>query len=151
MKFLKSLIVSCCMLSLVSCDVIQMGSSNSEGSGGVNMLEKVELSLFENAKQIRFSSYSSGSENGATHYLKQIAPYDDSYKIKTNEYTSVELYDKDGNLIDKVPAKTRKSIELKKDDVVLIDIDEKYYWEGKMRLGIPCTPAWYPEQHEDID
>ena len=49
MKFLKSLIVSCCMLSLVSCDVIQMGSSNSEGSGGVNMLEKVELSLFENA------------------------------------------------------------------------------------------------------
>ena len=43
MKFLKSLIVSCCMLSLVSCDVIQMGSSNSEGSGGVNMLEKVEL------------------------------------------------------------------------------------------------------------
>lgn len=40
---------------------------------------------------------------------------------------------------------------LKKDDVVLIDINEKYYWEGEMRLGIPCTPAWYPEQHEDVE
>lgn len=40
---------------------------------------------------------------------------------------------------------------LKQDDVVLIDINEKYYWKGKMRLGIPCSPAWYPEQHEEID
>lgn len=39
---------------------------------------------------------------------------------------------------------------LKQDDVVLIDVEEKYYWEGKMRIGIPCTPAWYPEQHEDV-
>ncbi len=43
------------------------------------------------------------------------------------------------------------AVKLKKDDVVLIDVEEKYYWEGKMRLGIPCTPAWYPEQHEDVD
>ena len=41
--------------------------------------------------------------------------------------------------------------QLKQDDVVLIDINEKYYWQGKMRLGIPCAPAWYPEQHEDVD
>lgn len=41
--------------------------------------------------------------------------------------------------------------KLKPDDVVLIDVNEKYYWEGKMRLGIPCSPAWYPEQHEVVD
>ena len=44
-----------------------------------------------------------------------------------------------------------KEYQLKQDDVVLIDINEKYYWEGKMRLGLPCTPAWYLEQHEDIE
>ena len=43
-----------------------------------------------------------------------------------------------------------KEYQLKKDDVVLIDINEKYYWVGKMRLGIPCAPAWYPEQHEEV-
>ena len=40
---------------------------------------------------------------------------------------------------------------IKQDDVVLIDINEKYYWQGKLKLGIPCTPAWHPEQHEEVD
>ena len=44
-----------------------------------------------------------------------------------------------------------KVYNLKQDDVVLIDINEKYYWEGNFRLGIPCSPAWYPAQHEEID
>ena len=44
-----------------------------------------------------------------------------------------------------------KEYQLKQDDVVLIDINEKYYCEGKMILGLPCTHAWYPEQHEDVD
>lgn len=44
-----------------------------------------------------------------------------------------------------------KTFHLKQDDVVLIQPEEKYYFEGKMRLGIPCTPAWFPEQHEEIE
>ena len=41
--------------------------------------------------------------------------------------------------------------KLKKDDVVLIDVGERYYLEGKLTLGIPCSPAWYPEQHNIVD
>lgn len=41
-----------------------------------------------------------------------------------------------------------ESIQLRKDDVVMVMPNELYYWEGKMRLGVSCTPAWYPEQHE---
>ena len=44
-----------------------------------------------------------------------------------------------------------KEYQLKKDDVVLVNMNEKYYWQGKMRLGVSCTPAWYPEQHEVVD
>ena len=44
-----------------------------------------------------------------------------------------------------------KIYNVKKDDVVLINVREKYYWEGKMKLGIPCSPAWYPEQHKIIE
>jgi len=44
-----------------------------------------------------------------------------------------------------------KIYTLKKDDVVLIDVGEKYYWEGNMKLGIPCSPAWYPEQHDEVE
>ncbi len=43
-----------------------------------------------------------------------------------------------------------KDIFLKQGDLVLIEPNEKYYWEGKMTMFMPCTPAWYPEQHQVI-
>ncbi len=44
-----------------------------------------------------------------------------------------------------------KSYKLEKNDVVLIDKLEKYYWEGKMMLGVPCSPAWTPDQHIELE
>lgn len=35
-------------------------------------------------------------------------------------------------------------------DVVYIAPGEKYYWEGKLTLVLPTSPAWTPDQHEII-
>jgi len=43
-----------------------------------------------------------------------------------------------------------EEVELNKGDVVLIEPGEKYYWEGNMTMLVPCTPAWYPEQHKEV-
>ena len=43
-----------------------------------------------------------------------------------------------------------QEILLSQGDVVLIDKGEKFYWQGEMDLFMPCTPAWYPEQHKQI-
>ena len=40
---------------------------------------------------------------------------------------------------------------LSEGDVVCIDPGEKFYWDGNMTLFLPCTPAWYPEQHKFIE
>jgi mannose-6-phosphate isomerase-like protein (cupin superfamily) len=32
-------------------------------------------------------------------------------------------------------------------DSALILPNQRYYWEGKLKLVTVCTPAWYPEQH----
>ncbi|MBL7159506.1 DUF861 domain-containing protein [Candidatus Microgenomates bacterium] len=44
-----------------------------------------------------------------------------------------------------------QEVKLSKEDMVLIDPGEKYYWEGKMIIFMPCTPAWSPEQHEEVE
>ena len=36
-------------------------------------------------------------------------------------------------------------------DVVLIEVGEKYYWEGHMKLFLSCRPAWTKEQHQIVD
>jgi len=35
-------------------------------------------------------------------------------------------------------------------DLVLVNPNEKYYWEGNLKLFIPCTPAWFPGQHKVV-
>ncbi len=32
-------------------------------------------------------------------------------------------------------------------DQLLIRPGERYYWDAHATLYMPCTPAWYPEQH----
>lgn len=44
-----------------------------------------------------------------------------------------------------------RTIWVKKGDQVIIYPNEKFYWEGKMVIFMPCTPAWYPEQHEEVE
>jgi mannose-6-phosphate isomerase-like protein (cupin superfamily) len=43
-----------------------------------------------------------------------------------------------------------KDISIKKGDLALIEVGEKYYWEGKLKMFVTCSPAWYPEQHKTI-
>ena len=35
-------------------------------------------------------------------------------------------------------------------NVILIDKGEIYYWDAHCTIAMPCTPAWYPEQHKLI-
>jgi mannose-6-phosphate isomerase-like protein (cupin superfamily) len=43
-----------------------------------------------------------------------------------------------------------KEIKLNEGDLVLIEPGEKYYWEGRMTMFMPCSPAWYPKQHMEV-
>ncbi len=43
-----------------------------------------------------------------------------------------------------------KEVKLEEGDLVLIEPGEKYFWEGNLKMFIPCTPAWYPEQHKEV-
>ena len=44
-----------------------------------------------------------------------------------------------------------KEFTLKKGDLAFILPGERFYWEGNMEIFMPCTPAWYPEQHKEVD
>ena len=46
--------------------------------------------------------------------------------------------------------KKDEKIHFKKGDVILIDKGEEYYWDAQCTIAMPCTPAWYPEQHKLI-
>ena len=43
-----------------------------------------------------------------------------------------------------------KKVKLATGDLVLLEPNDKYYWEGNMEMFVPCTPAWYPKQHKVV-
>lgn len=44
------------------------------------------------------------------------------------------------------------SIEFQKGDSILIDANEKYYWDSSYCvISISCTPAWNKEQYRIVD
>lgn len=44
-----------------------------------------------------------------------------------------------------------KEFLIKERDSVLIKPNQKFFWEGKMKLVMPCQPAFNPEQHLECD
>jgi mannose-6-phosphate isomerase-like protein (cupin superfamily) len=44
-----------------------------------------------------------------------------------------------------------EEINLSEGDMILVEPGEKYFWEGKLKIFAPCTPAWYPEQHREVE
>ena len=44
-----------------------------------------------------------------------------------------------------------KEVELNEGDLILLKPGEKYFWEGELVMFVPCVPAWYPEQHKEVE
>ena len=44
-----------------------------------------------------------------------------------------------------------KEIKFNRGDVILIDKNEYYAFDGNFEAAVPCTPAWTSEQHKYID
>ena len=43
-----------------------------------------------------------------------------------------------------------QEVKLNNGDLILIEAGEKYFWEGNLKMFVPCIPAWYPEQHKEL-
>lgn len=44
-----------------------------------------------------------------------------------------------------------QEFEIAEGTSILINPGEKFYWEGNLKMFMPCTPAWYPQQHKEVE
>lgn len=44
-----------------------------------------------------------------------------------------------------------KKVELNKGDLVLIEPEERYFFDGNLTMFISCAPAWHPKQHKEVE
>src|SRR3989338_9518981 len=44
-----------------------------------------------------------------------------------------------------------EEINLKEGDLILIEPREKYFWDGNLTMFISSIPAWYLNQHKEVE
>lgn len=129
MKKITLLLLVLSIFLLASCTV-EDSSSNEDTNTDTNNNQTqeddrwkgeiaIETSVFNGAKKVRLSSFSTGSDDKQELYLKQYAPYDDTYTFKTNSNTTLEIYSTKGVKIASLEPNKSTQIELLKDEEVL--------------------------------
>lgn len=88
-------------------------------------------------KDINFAVITINSRSPKTGYQLNTNCKELLYIIKGNGV----MYIKDNN----------EKIEFSQGDVIIIDKNESYAFDGDFEAAVPCTPAWYSEQHKYID
>lgn len=44
-----------------------------------------------------------------------------------------------------------KEINIEEGDLILIENNEKFFWDGNLTLLISCSPAWSHEQYKNLE
>ena len=83
----------------------------------------IDLAMFEELKEWRLSSYSSGTEVSTEHYLRQRAPYDDNYEFETNANTTIRIYDTTGKRLLYLEPESTSSLYFNKDEVIYMVLE----------------------------
>ena len=114
----------------------------------MKLIKKSETSRHENSKDCIVYEYPLGNPDINLAVIDITARYPDKGYAMNEECTEVAyVISGEGS----VTFKDGKIVSLTSGDAILLDKGEQYYWDGKLSVCVPCTPAWYPEQHKIIE
>jgi len=113
----------------------------------MKIVHKNQTETFKNSDVCIATEYSLGDSdiNGAVIELK--GRYPDTGRVVNKKCKELAfIIEGSGKVVVE-----KKEVKLYKGDLVLIEPGEKYFWEGNLTMFVPCTPAWYPEQHKKVE
>lgn len=113
----------------------------------MKIVKKIEAIVHKNSDTCFATEYPSDDKDINIGIVKIEGRYPESgYAL--NEVCKELAYVSEGE--GKIVFLNGEVFSIEEGDSVLIEPKEKYYWEGKFTLFVPCSPAWYPEQHKKI-
>lgn len=113
----------------------------------MKLVKKSEAKSFKNSPVCTAYEYTLGDKDLNAAVIELRGRYPDSGRVVNEECKEiVHIIQGTGKVVIE-----DVEIDLAAGDQVFIDQHEKYYFEGKMTFVAPCTPAWYPEQHKEVE
>ena len=110
----------------------------------MKMIRKNETNRFENAEHCVAFEYPLQHPDMNLAVVEITGRYPDAGYVANEACTEI-AYVLSGT--GTVTFQGGESVTVAQGDAVLLEKGERYYWDGACTLCMPCTPAWYPEQH----
>ena len=113
----------------------------------MKIIRKKETQVFKNSGACTAIEYPMDDKdiNGAVIELNGRYP-DKGFAV--NEISKEMAYVIEGS--GKVVVENKEFV-VENGDLVLINPNEQFYWEGKMTIFMPCAPAWSPDQYKILE
>jgi mannose-6-phosphate isomerase-like protein (cupin superfamily) len=113
----------------------------------MKIVHKNQTKEFKNSDTCIATEYALMDKDINVAYVEIKGRYPDKGRV-TNEVCKEMAYITEGK--GKIVVEGEE-IELNEQDLILLEPGERYYWEGDLKMVVPCTPAWYPEQHKEVE
>jgi len=112
----------------------------------MKIVTKDQAKEFKNSDTCIAYEYALGDEDINGAIIKLSGRYPETGYV-TNEACKELVYviSGSGSLVT-----DKETVELSTGDMALLPPNEKYYFDGTMEMLMPCSPAWYPEQHKEV-
>jgi len=113
----------------------------------MKVIHKDQTKVFKNSTKCTAIEYPLGDQdiNGAVIELD--GRYPDKGRVVNTKCKELAYVIKGQGIV----SAEGKEIKISKGDLILLEPGERYFWKGKLVMFMPCTPAWYPEQHQETE
>src|SRR5680860_381018 len=105
----------------------------------MKIIKKDQTREFKNSDACMASGYPMDDKDIDGAVIKLDGRYPDTGRV-VNEKCKELVYVIEGTGILMIEG---EEIQLAEGDLAMIEPGEKYFFEGKLKLFTPCTPAWY--------
>lgn len=113
----------------------------------MKLVKKSEAKSFQNSPVCTAYEYSLDDNDLNAAVIELKGRYPDSGRVVNKECKEIVHIIKGSGKV----FINDNEIELNEGDQLLIEPNEKYYFDGEMTFIAPCAPAWYPEQHKEVE
>ncbi len=111
------------------------------------IVKKSERKKFDNSPKCTAYEYETHDKDINTALIELRGRYPDKGRV-TNKICKELVFVVEGE--GKIEIDNKK-FPLQKEDMILVLPNQKYFFDGKMKIVVSCYPAWYPEQHVECD
>lgn len=113
----------------------------------MKIIHENQTKKFKNSDVCIATEYPSGSKDINVAYVEMTGRYPREGRV-TNEKSKELAYIMEGN--GKIVVEGKET-ELTEKDLISLKPGERFYWEGKMKMIVSCSPAWDSKQHKEVE